>query len=183
MQKARAVTIPQAKRDWVLLVYKIPSQPTRLRAAIWRKLQRCGAIYLQNAVSLLPATSELAENMQWIADEIAEMGGVAYVFQATSLPPGQEARLVEAFRRAASERYGRLREDLSRMRRGLAGKPSGEEIEELEEEMKRARVALLRLKARTPFPVYDEEEVERLLRQVQGRLERHYLRPRRKDTR
>ena len=57
------------KREWVLLVYKIPPHPTRLRAQVWRKLQRYGAIYLQNSVCIVPATSELAENMQWIADE------------------------------------------------------------------------------------------------------------------
>ena len=81
------------KREWVVLVYKIPPQPTRLRAQVWRKLQRYGAVYLQNSVCIVPATSELAENMQWIADEIREMGGDAYLFRATASSPREESRI------------------------------------------------------------------------------------------
>jgi hypothetical protein len=32
-------------REWAVLVYKISPHPTRLRALVWRRLQRCGAIY------------------------------------------------------------------------------------------------------------------------------------------
>src|SRR5437899_2513667 len=42
-------------QKWTLLVYRIPAQPTRLRLQIWRRLQKMGALYLQNAVCLLPS--------------------------------------------------------------------------------------------------------------------------------
>ncbi len=93
------------KREWVLLIYKIPSHPTRLRAQIWRALGRCGALYLQDGVSVVPATTELAENMQWITDEIRELGGTAFLFRATAAAVGDderiEARFVEASRAEA----------------------------------------------------------------------------------
>ncbi|MDT5002323.1 MAG: hypothetical protein QOK12_4428, partial [Mycobacterium sp.] len=41
---------------WLLLVYRIPSDPTRLRAAVWRRLKSLGAVYLQNSAAALPAS-------------------------------------------------------------------------------------------------------------------------------
>ncbi|MCW2942968.1 MAG: ChrB protein, partial [Actinomycetia bacterium] len=39
---------------WLVLVYKVPAEPTRLRAGVWRKIKGLGAIYLQNSVAALP---------------------------------------------------------------------------------------------------------------------------------
>src|SRR3990172_2008492 len=91
---------PASKREWALLVYRIPSHPTRLRAQIWRKLRRCGAVYLQQSVCLLPATSELTENLPWMAEEMEGMGGEATVFRGLCLSPRAEGRLVGQFRKA-----------------------------------------------------------------------------------
>ena len=41
--------------SWLLLIYRVPSEPTRLRAAVWRRLKSLGAIYLQNSAAALPA--------------------------------------------------------------------------------------------------------------------------------
>jgi hypothetical protein len=34
---------------WLILIYKIPPEPSRLRAGIWRKLKAAGAIYCRTA--------------------------------------------------------------------------------------------------------------------------------------
>src|SRR5262249_30714465 len=39
---------------WLLLIYRVPPEPTRLRAAVWRRIKSLGAIYLQNSVAALP---------------------------------------------------------------------------------------------------------------------------------
>lgn len=36
---------------WLLLIYRIPSEPTRLRAGVWRKLKGLGAIYVQSSAA------------------------------------------------------------------------------------------------------------------------------------
>src|ERR687898_153907 len=36
---------------WVLLVYRIPREPSRHRVAVWRKLRDLGALYLQDGVA------------------------------------------------------------------------------------------------------------------------------------
>ncbi|GAY10922.1 Chromate resistance protein ChrB [Pseudonocardia sp. N23] len=39
---------------WLVLIYRVPSEPTRLRATVWRRLKGLGAIYVQNSVAALP---------------------------------------------------------------------------------------------------------------------------------
>ena len=41
----------QAAGGWLLLVYRVPPEPSRLRAAVWRRLKSLGAIYLQNSAA------------------------------------------------------------------------------------------------------------------------------------
>jgi hypothetical protein len=171
------------KTEWVLLVYKIPSQPTRLRAQIWRALQRCGAVYLQDSVSIVPATSELAENMQWIADEIRELGGEAHLFRATATGPAQderiEGRFLTAGRQEAEKITGQLRELEQRLKAGLPP----ERYSEMEDDLRRLRQAALKLRARSHFPVTQEEALHDRLRSVRDRLDRLTLRASRKGRR
>ncbi|HSD51334.1 MAG TPA: Chromate resistance protein ChrB [Candidatus Methylomirabilis sp.] len=164
------------KREWVLLVYKIPSHPTRLRAQVWRQLQRCGAMYLQNSVSIVPATSELAENMRWIADEIREMGGESYVFRATTTSPGEEGEIERLFGSASRAQARRLLEALSAVERRVRRTGGSQELEEFEDEVRRIRQAALKLRLRSHFPVPEEEALHKRLRAVRERLDRQALR-------
>jgi DNA-binding transcriptional regulator PaaX len=44
----------EGEQRWFVLVYKLPSEPSRYRASVWRKLKAAGAVYLQNGVAALP---------------------------------------------------------------------------------------------------------------------------------
>ena len=62
--------------SWLILVYRIPSEPTRLRASVWRRLRSAGAVYLQNSVAALPDTGGAQRLMRTLRNEIVEdMGG------------------------------------------------------------------------------------------------------------
>ena len=41
-------------QSWVLLIYRLPREPSRHRVAVWRKLKDLGALYLQDGVAALP---------------------------------------------------------------------------------------------------------------------------------
>jgi hypothetical protein len=34
---------------WLVLIYRVPPEPTRLRSTVWRRIKSLGAIYLQNS--------------------------------------------------------------------------------------------------------------------------------------
>jgi len=82
---------------WVLLHYKIPREPSAPRVYVWRKLKRLGALLLQDAVWVLPATPHTREDFQWLAMEIIEQGADATVWEAGLLLAGQEETLVRQF--------------------------------------------------------------------------------------
>ncbi len=84
-------------QTWVLLHYKIPREPSAPRVYVWRKLKRLGALLLQDAVWVLPATPHTREDFQWLAMEIIEQGADATVWEAGLLLAGQEETLVRQF--------------------------------------------------------------------------------------
>lgn len=162
------------KREWVLLVYKIPSHPTRLRAQVWRRLQKSGAIYLQNSVCILPATSELTENMQWLAGEIGELGGEVWVFRGISALPEQDERIVAGFVTVATRECDKVLKRLSSLRRRLKGAKSLEALEEIEEELRRIRIGFLRSQERFHFPIPKAEVVREKLQDLRDQLEQRF---------
>jgi hypothetical protein len=98
---------------WVLLVYKIPREPTSSRAQIWRKLKRLGALLLHDAVWVLPATSWTREQFQWLAVEIGELGGEAHLWESHLLLNGQEEALVQQFQARVDAAYQKILEELT----------------------------------------------------------------------
>ena len=90
---------------WVLLVYKIPREPTSSRAAVWRKLKRLGALLLHDAVWVLPATPWTREQLQWLAVEIGELGGEAYLWESHLLLNGQADALMQQFQTRVDAAY------------------------------------------------------------------------------
>jgi hypothetical protein len=83
--------------DWLLLVYKIPREPTAGRVYVWRKLKQLGAIAVQDAVWVLPATPRTRENFQWLAAEITEMKGECSLFSAQVVLGVQDESLRDQF--------------------------------------------------------------------------------------
>ncbi len=70
---------------WLLLVYRIPREPTAGRVFVWRKLKQLGAIALQDAVWVLPQTPRTQEQFQWLSSEITELKGEAMLWEAEQL--------------------------------------------------------------------------------------------------
>ncbi len=97
---------------WVLLVYKIPREPTASRAQVWRKLKRLGALLLHDAVWVLPATPWTREQFQWLAVEIGELGGEAHLWESHLLLNGQADALVQQFQARVDAVYQEIMDEL-----------------------------------------------------------------------
>src|SRR5215813_12786697 len=97
---------------WVLLVYKVPREPTALRATVWRRLKRLGALLLHDAVWVLPATPWTREQFQWLAVEIGELGGEAYLWESHLLLHGQAEGLVRQFEARVEVAYQEILKEL-----------------------------------------------------------------------
>lgn len=69
-------------KKWLLLVYRIPREPTAGRVFVWRKLKQLGAIAIQDAIWVLPQTPRTQEQFQWLAAELTEQKGEATLWES-----------------------------------------------------------------------------------------------------
>lgn len=106
-------------KSWLLLLYKLPSEPTSRRVYVWRKLKRLGAILLHDAGWVLPETPRTREQFQWLAAEIEEMHGEAFVWESR-LAYGLEESLTRQFLAHSEAAYGDLLIQLERPDADLA---------------------------------------------------------------
>jgi hypothetical protein len=67
-----------------------------------------GAILVHDSVWMLPADATTREAFEWLAEEIEEQGGTAWVWEAVGLSPAQDSEAVELFRREADTRYAEI---------------------------------------------------------------------------
>jgi hypothetical protein len=97
---------------WLLLHYKIPTEPSAPRVYIWRKLKRLGALLVQDAVWVLPDNPRTLEQFQWLAAEISEMGGEATLWSAEPALPGQDEGIIQRLNRQVDNAYQELLDKL-----------------------------------------------------------------------
>jgi hypothetical protein len=88
---------------WLLLVYRVPSEPSRLRAAVWRRLKSLGAIYLQNSAAALPTSVGAERALRKLRSQILDMGGTAALLSCTVLAGESDVR--GAFQAARDDEY------------------------------------------------------------------------------
>jgi DNA-binding transcriptional regulator PaaX len=88
---------------WLLLVYRVPSEPSRLRAAVWRRLKSLGAIYLQNSAAALPTSVGAERALRKLRSQILDMGGTAALLSCAVLAGEPDVRA--AFQAARDDEY------------------------------------------------------------------------------
>jgi hypothetical protein len=97
------VALASAGGGWLLLVYRVPSEPTRLRATVWRRLKGLGAIYLQNSAAALPASPGAERALRKLRREILDMSGTAVLLSCAVM--AGEAEVKAAFQAARDDEY------------------------------------------------------------------------------
>lgn len=88
---------------WLLLAYRVPREPTRLRATVWRRIKALGAVYVQNSVAALPDSTASERAMRSLRREIVELGGTAQVMRADALAGASD--LVDMYNSTRDEEY------------------------------------------------------------------------------
>ena len=92
-------------QSWLLLTYKVPSDPTTKRIALWRRLKGMGGVYLQNGVCLLPKTDDHVRRLKMLENDIAEMGGESVLLETVALDRTQEEKVIARFTADRDEQY------------------------------------------------------------------------------
>lgn len=165
-----------ALAHWVLLIYRIPSDPSKNRVAVWREVKKLGAAYLQNGVCLLPAGPESESAFAQLAERITGQGGEAILFRAVAGGSGQEQALISEFHRLRNQEYAELCEQgehfLAEVERETqSGKFTFGEMEEIEEDLDKLTRWMEKVTARDRFGAPGRAEAEARLTQCREAYE------------
>jgi hypothetical protein len=140
--------------QWLLLVYRIPSEPTRLRATVWRRLKSLGAVYVQNSAAVLPAGRASERALRRLRHEIVDMEGTAVLMSCTTLVGGQDVHAL--FQAARDSEYEEILDKCQDFHAGLEKEYASEhftygELEENEVELVKLRNWFAKVQARDVF--------------------------------
>ena len=164
---------------WLLLVYRIPTEPTRLRAGVWRKLKGLGAIYIQSSAAALPASTQSERALRALRAEITDLGGTAILFSAATLA-GQD-QLLKSFNAARDDEYEEIidkcQDFLSQVRKEYeAHHFTYAELEENEVDLLKLRGWFDRIRSRDVLGASQVEATSRAVRECEQVLEEYAAR-------
>jgi hypothetical protein len=134
---------------WALLSYRMPREPSTPRIAVWRKLRRLGVAQLGDGLVALPHDARTQEQLEWIAEEIAEAGGASTQWRAQLTSGVEQRRLVDTLSRARAAEYISIRE-----RAEAAGSMPAPELVRL---VRSLRAELRRVQRRDYFPPLERD--------------------------
>lgn len=161
---------------WLLLVYKIPPEPSRYRVAVWRRLKESGAVYLQNSVCLLPDTPPHREFFQGLARQIGAARGESLLLLAEVTEAAGQERVIERFNAERDAEYAEFLEQgeafLAEIRKESASRNfTFGELEENEEGLRRLENWLNKIRNRDFFGTARAAQAQTLLEECREALE------------
>jgi hypothetical protein len=117
---------------------------------LWRKLRRLGAAQLLDGLAALPLDARNREQLEWLAEEIAEAGGKAMIWVGELSSSAQERDLVGRMVAGVAAEYQTVIEDATLVRSETAG--------QRRRTLARLRRELRRIRARDYFPPREREQ-------------------------
>jgi len=100
-----------AQGPWLLLVYKLPSDSSRARVTVWRQLKRLGALYVQQAVCVLPDRADLRESLEKVRRKLDELGGSSIFLTLNQVEDEAREKFVTGFRDQSAKEYAEIIEE------------------------------------------------------------------------
>ncbi|MET7665306.1 Chromate resistance protein ChrB [Streptomyces sp. NPDC055059] len=142
--------------QWVVLVLRLPSQPSRHRVAVWRELRRVGALSLGQGVWAVPEVPVFADGVQRALELTERANGEAIVLRASGREADDAARFQALFTAAREEDWAEFVADCGKYEAEIdkeirTAKFTLAELEEEEQSLERLRRWHRDLKARDVF--------------------------------
>jgi hypothetical protein len=152
-------------RHWLLLIYKVPQDPTRFRTYLWRQMRTLGALSLQQMVCLLPKTPENESEIQRLVAKIEEFRGEAHVLTFTSPSKEWEDRIIARFNATVNEDYAEVAENEERFqdeihRESRKEKFTFTELEDMEADREKIKREMAKVQARDFFGADGRSEAD-----------------------
>lgn len=167
-------TAAGADARWLLLIYRVPSEPTRLRATVWRRLKSLGAVYLQNSAAALPASPAAERALRRLRHDIGDMGGTAVLLDCSALVG--EPEIIDSFQQARNDEYEEIADRCADFLQQVQKEHDAEhftyaELEENEVDLAKLRSWLAKVVERDAFGASGRQVTEEWLARCEAALE------------
>lgn len=105
---------------WVVFSYSLPSKASSSpRVALWRRLQRVGAITPKAGVYVLPDRDECVETFQWLAQEVQQAKGEAVVMRVERFEGLTDLQIIELFGGSCKKKYSEIASEAAQVEKNL----------------------------------------------------------------
>jgi hypothetical protein len=138
--------------QWVFLFYRLPRQPSTPRITVWRNLNRLGVGKLHDGVVALPADARTREQLEWVAEQVAEFGGDASIWLAHPSTLDLERSVMAAMAADRASEYQAVIDEATR----------GKRLDQPERRRMSSRLAaeLQRIERRDYFPTAERDRAQ-----------------------
>lgn len=161
---------------WLILVIKLPAEPSRHRVAVWRELRKIGALSLGQGIWAVPEVPVFADGVRRALELTDGAGGQGITLQAAGRSADDAARFRELFTAARSADWAEFLADCAKFGAEIAkeiriGKFTLAELEEEEQSLERLRRWHRDLTARDVFGAPEAAEAAVRLKQCTAECE------------
>lgn len=146
-----------SRERFLLITFSTGMGTASLRVQVWRKLTSLGALYVHDAVCLLPAREPLVREVDRLLARVRAGRGNGGVFTIDVPDPAEYKTLVGRFNNSRNTEYAEVRERVADVmdeitaatRRGR--QPSYAQVDEFTADLQRVRTLLDKITARDYF--------------------------------
>ena len=161
---------------WIVLLFRVPAEPSRHRVAVWRELRRTGAVSLGQSAWLAPAAPAFADGIGRAVELVRAAGGEAVVLDADGHQPADQQRLAAVYTAAREAEWteflsecgkylAEIDKEIAKQKLTLA------ELDEEEQSLERLRRWHRELRLRDVLGAPSAAAAERSLKDCEAKLE------------
>jgi DNA-binding transcriptional regulator PaaX len=160
---------------WRLITYRLPSEPSRHRVAVWRELRRLGAVALQQGTWAVPSGEGFDQGLDQVIETIDTAGGHPVVLSVGD-DDASVAQLESLFTEQRQAEWAEFLGDCDKYEAELAdevrkAKLTLAELDEEEQSLDRLRRWYRQIRARDLFGAPGATIAERRLKECGEALE------------
>ncbi len=143
-------------QDWLLLLVQLPSTPSSLRVAVWRRMRAAGAIILNNGAWTLPQSPKNEELVNDCLAYVKSQNGKGIIVTGKAHGDESDDEIIRMFVESVDEEYAEFCERCHAMSEEI-GKESAQEkftfaeLDENEEELQKLTSWLRKIRSRDFF--------------------------------
>jgi hypothetical protein len=100
----------QKPLSWIVILYDVPSKPSKLKVRVWRDFKKLGAIYPQMSLCILPNSDENIIKLDKISKLLLSEGKFVKI-TTSELEKVEHFKLLEMYRKERDKQYDEIVEE------------------------------------------------------------------------